>query len=53
MAKRRRLEYPGVQLLALTPEIAIEPTQLPGEFHRDPQQIRLLWRQQGYIDVRL
>jgi PIN domain nuclease of toxin-antitoxin system len=30
------LSYPGVQLLALTPEIAIESTQLPGEFHRDP-----------------
>jgi len=30
------LEYPGVQLLALTPEIAIESTMLPGEFHRDP-----------------
>ena len=30
------LSYPGVQLLALTPEIAIESTRLPGEFHRDP-----------------
>jgi PIN domain nuclease of toxin-antitoxin system len=30
------LRYPGVQLLALTPEIAIESTRLPGEFHRDP-----------------
>lgn len=30
------LGYPGVQLLELTPEIAIESTQLPGEFHRDP-----------------
>ena len=30
------LNYPGVQLLALTPEIAIESTRLPGEFHRDP-----------------
>ncbi len=30
------LNYPGVQLLALSPEIAIESTQLPGEFHRDP-----------------
>lgn len=30
------LAYPGVQLLALTPEIAVEATQLPGEFHRDP-----------------
>lgn len=30
------LAYPGVQLLDLTPEIAIESTQLPGTFHRDP-----------------
>jgi PIN domain nuclease of toxin-antitoxin system len=30
------LNYPGVQLLALTPEIVIESTRLPGEFHRDP-----------------
>jgi PIN domain nuclease of toxin-antitoxin system len=30
------LAYPGVQLLALTPHIAVESTQLPGTFHRDP-----------------
>ncbi len=30
------LSYPGVRLLELTPEIAVESTQLPGEFHRDP-----------------
>ena len=30
------LRYPGIRLLALTPEIAIESTRLPGEFHRDP-----------------
>jgi PIN domain nuclease of toxin-antitoxin system len=30
------LAYPGVQLLNLTPQIAVESTQLPGEFHRDP-----------------
>jgi PIN domain nuclease of toxin-antitoxin system len=30
------LSYPGVQLLPLAPEIAIESTRLPGEFHRDP-----------------
>jgi PIN domain nuclease of toxin-antitoxin system len=30
------LSYPGVQLLALTPEIAVESTRLPSEFHRDP-----------------
>jgi len=30
------LSYPGIQVLPLTPEIAIESTRLPGEFHRDP-----------------
>ena len=30
------LDYPGIQLLELTPRIAIESTQLPGSFHRDP-----------------
>lgn len=30
------LAYPGVQLLDLTPKIAVESTQLPGEFHKDP-----------------
>ncbi|MEE8390788.1 MAG: type II toxin-antitoxin system VapC family toxin [Anaerolineae bacterium] len=30
------LSYPGIHLLPLTPEIAIESIQLPGEFHRDP-----------------
>ena len=30
------LAYPGVRLLDLTPTIAIESTQLPGEFHQDP-----------------
>ena len=30
------LASPEVQLLDLTPEIAIESTQLPGTFHRDP-----------------
>jgi PIN domain nuclease of toxin-antitoxin system len=30
------LTYPGIRLLELTPEIAIESTQLPGDFHRDP-----------------
>ena len=28
--------YPGMQLLELTPQIAIESTKLPGSFHRDP-----------------
>jgi PIN domain nuclease of toxin-antitoxin system len=30
------LNYPGVQIIELTPEIATESTRLPGEFHRDP-----------------
>jgi PIN domain nuclease of toxin-antitoxin system len=30
------LAYPGVRLLALTPDMAVDSTQLPGEFHRDP-----------------
>jgi PIN domain nuclease of toxin-antitoxin system len=30
------LDYPGIQLLPLTPEVATESTRLPGEFHRDP-----------------
>jgi len=30
------IAYPGLQLLELTPQIAIEPTKLPGSFHRDP-----------------
>lgn len=30
------LSYPGVQLLDLTPRIAVESTQLPPPFHRDP-----------------
>ena len=30
------LSYAGIRLLDLTPQIAIESTQLPGEFHRDP-----------------
>jgi PIN domain nuclease of toxin-antitoxin system len=30
------LAYPGVRLLYLTPRIAVESTQLPGAFHRDP-----------------
>ena len=30
------LQYPGVSLLDLTPEVAVESTTLPGAFHRDP-----------------
>ncbi len=30
------LNYPGIQLIEFSPRIAVESTQLPGEFHRDP-----------------
>lgn len=30
------LAYPGVELLSLTPQIAVESTQLPAPIHRDP-----------------
>lgn len=30
------LAYPGVRLLELTPQICVESTQLPADFHRDP-----------------
>ncbi|MCC6297968.1 MAG: type II toxin-antitoxin system VapC family toxin [Anaerolineales bacterium] len=33
---QQALAYPGVRLLELTPDIAVESTRLPGEFHRDP-----------------
>ena len=30
------LAYPGIRLVELTPRVAVESTQLPGTFHRDP-----------------
>lgn len=30
------LDYPGVTLLNLTPDIVIESSQLPSDFHKDP-----------------
>ncbi len=30
------LSYPGLSVVHLTPEIAIESCRLPGNFHRDP-----------------
>lgn len=33
---RRALETPGLSLVPLTPEIAIESTRLPGNMHSDP-----------------
>jgi PIN domain nuclease of toxin-antitoxin system len=32
----KALSYPAMQMFNLTPEISIESTRLPGEFHRDP-----------------
>lgn len=32
----KALTYPGVRLLPLSPRVAVESTQLPGSFHRDP-----------------
>lgn len=32
----RALAIPGVRLLDLTPRVAIEASELPGDFHRDP-----------------
>ena len=33
---KEALAYPGVRLVGLTPEIAVEATRLPRPFHRDP-----------------
>ena len=30
------LAYPGIHLLPLTSQIAVESTELPGDFHKDP-----------------
>jgi PIN domain nuclease of toxin-antitoxin system len=30
------LDYPGVRLIELSPEISVASTRLPGDFHRDP-----------------
>jgi len=30
------LIYPGIQILPLTPQIAVESTRLPGNFYKDP-----------------
>lgn len=30
------LDYPGIRLIELSPEVAVVSTQLPGEFHGDP-----------------
>jgi len=33
---QRALQIPGVMLVSLTPEIAVESSRLPGDFHNDP-----------------
>ena len=33
---REALKTPGLSLVPLTPEIAVDSTQLPGQFHGDP-----------------
>ena len=33
---KQALAYPGIRLLDLTPEVAVESTQLPHPFHKDP-----------------
>lgn len=33
---KQALNYPGIQLLELAPNIAVESIQLPGKFHNDP-----------------
>jgi PIN domain nuclease of toxin-antitoxin system len=33
---REALKTPGLSLVPLSPEIAVESTQLPGQFHGDP-----------------
>ena len=32
----KALSYPGIRLIPLVPNIAVESTQLPGSFHKDP-----------------
>ncbi len=33
---QQAMSYPGIRLLELTSEIAVESTQLPGKLHHDP-----------------
>jgi PIN domain nuclease of toxin-antitoxin system len=44
----KALNYPGIQLLAPTPEIAIASTRLPGKFHRDPADQLIVATAQHY-----
>ena len=58
---RRALETPGLSLVLLTPEIAVESTRLPGNIHADPADrilvatarnlwARLVTRDQALLD---
>ena len=58
---RRALETPGLSLVPLTPEIAVESTRLPGNMHADPADrilvatarnlgARLMTRDQALLD---
>ena len=38
----RALAYPGIRLLDLSPNVAVESTQLPDVFHRDPADQRIV-----------
>jgi PIN domain nuclease of toxin-antitoxin system len=58
---RQALETPGLSLVPLTPEIAVESTRLPGNIHADPADrilvatarnlgARLMTRDQALLD---
>lgn len=58
---RRALETPGLSLVPITPEIAVESTRLPGSIHADPADrilvatarslgARLMTRDQALLD---
>jgi PIN domain nuclease of toxin-antitoxin system len=58
---RRALDMPGMSLVPITPEIAVESTRLPGNMHADPADrilvatarnlgARLMTRDQALLD---
>jgi PIN domain nuclease of toxin-antitoxin system len=49
---RRALETPGISLVPITPEIAVESTRLPGDIHADPAD-RILVATARNLGVRL
>lgn len=49
---RGALAYPGVRLLPLSPEIAIESTRLPDPFHKDPAD-RILVATARLLDIEI